>query len=133
MRRGKHLLIALIACGLMMPTLPAAAGSVYWNDGDTTIYQYYQYFRARRTVHYSPYGIAVKKYDGTTMTWMTHDCGDVPNGPEVWIPNDDPAPWVWLKNNGSYPYSFSFCLAIANRGNNAVDSFEAHMEWDGNY
>lgn len=65
------------------------------------------------------------------MTRTTHNYYGHVNGPEVWISNDDPAPWVWLKDNYSDPHYFRFCLAIANRGNNSTDSFEAYMEWDG--
>ena len=133
MRRVKHFVFALVALCVLAPALPAAAGSVRWYDGDVTINPRMQYFGVQRTVHYIPYGIAVLKYDGPSMYWQTHDCygNNLTYGAS--IPNSDPSGWVWIKPNESPPSTYPFCLAIQNTSGSGDDSFDAYMEWDGNF
>lgn len=116
---------------LMSSAIPTYASTVRWYDGDTTIYPYLYYYGTPRTVSYSPYGIAVLKYDGPSMYWETHDCSGNYSGFWASIPNTDPAPWVWLKPNNSTPSQLDFCLAIRNTSGTSPDSFDALMEWDG--
>lgn len=130
----KSLKRLVIVAGFLLATLypgGANAAVVTWYDGDTTIYQYMYFYAADRTVSYDPYGIAIYKYDGPAMLWVTHDCVGNENGFSVVIPNDDPTGWHHLKPNGSGPTNFRFCLGIQNYGSNQTDSFHAMMEWDG--
>lgn len=131
----KFLKTALVTSGLIFAMLfpgAASAAVVTWYDGDTTIYQSIYYFDSDRTVSYSPYGIAIYKYDGPPMLWVTHDCVGNDNGYSVVVPDDDPSGWVTLKpNDPNYGNNFTFCLAIQNYGSLPEDSFYAMMEWDG--
>lgn len=131
MKRARTLVFATLALMLALPAASTYASSVRWYDGDTTIYPYLYYYGAPRTIEYSPYGIAVLKYDGPSMYWETHDCYGNYNGFWASIPNSDPAPWIWIKSNGTTPHNLNFCLAIENTSGSGTDSFDAVMDWDG--
>lgn len=104
MRRVAVVAIALGACLLFAGV--ARAGWVYWTYADGTdvdIYGYWTYYYRHRYVTYAPYGIWFQKYDGPAMYARWHDCVPSTLGPSKSVSNSDPAPGVYLKDNGSAP------------------------------
>lgn len=131
---AKSLVVCMLAFLLAFQAPAASAATVRWNN-TVTIYRYYTYFYTDRYVTYYPYGIAFKKYDGPTMVikWWNCDAqGSNPQGVEATVSNSDPAPWVWLKYNGTSPTYLRFCIAILSGGNNSSDTFDGLLDWDGN-
>lgn len=88
------------------------------------------YYYTRRTVYLSPYGIWFKKYDGPAMSARWHNCAATVFGPPKDVSNSDPAPGVYLKDNGSEPSYLTFCLALRSRSGSA-DTFTGELNWDG--
>jgi hypothetical protein len=135
MRRVAVVAIALSAFLLLAGV--ARAGWVYWTYADGTdvpINGSWIYYTTHRVVHYAPYGIWFQKYDGPAMYARWWDCANqgYGYGPIKSVSNADPAPGVYLKDNGSSPSYLEFCLAFKNANNN-YDTFTGALNWDGNY
>jgi hypothetical protein len=101
------------------------------------IYTTWYGYTTSRTVDVYPRGIWFHKLDGPVMRARWIYCGANPagglesGGPKKSVSNSDPAPGVFLLDNGN-PDDLDFCLAfISDSGSN--DTFEGDLNWDGGF
>lgn len=130
-----HVAVILVVLAVILgPVQSVGATAQYFQDREVILNQgSYIYFTRVRTISYSPYGIAFAKDNGPAMNMKWVYEGSTSGGNEVYIPNADPIGFVFLKANGTGPFSLRWNWAIKGLGNDVDNSFAGTLDWDGYY
>lgn len=135
--------IVTLAVSMLVPLGLVQAGWSYWEypppypGTDVPIQTYWTGWDTHRYAKYSPYGIWFQKTDGPVMRARWIYCGFPPSGgtssggPKKSVSNSDPAPGVFLRDNGIGGY-LDFCLAFVSDSGSS-DAFTGALNWDGDF
>lgn len=126
--------IALLTAFLLSTQHTFAAWS-YWTYGagtDVPVNNSWTYYGTARYVASYPSGIWFSKEDGLGLQarWITCGSQGASGGPTLNVSNSDPAPGVFLKENGSSPATLTFCLGFRNNSGSGADTFTGSLNWD---